>query len=515
MAVKIVGDSNFRDLFASHREEMESDTGMKLEFIYATSVASVKTALEGLDGLEACLDAVLIATPTNEISLKSRNNTKSREGIVESVVTELYNQVVNFATKNEATLLVICQPFLRLEPPWIEAKMKHYLDFLKTTHNSIGNKNVHLGSAVDVETGDLKPDKIHLNKEGLSKLKDIMIADLKTTKTEIAILRNGGIEEVEEDEDMEQTPTNDTRTLRNTPARKKRPLDKSPEEDGKVKKKKSKDRIDAVLDKLDLMMGRMNEERISNRNRFDKLDERLDTHVQEQETLKKEIDSIKKSDNTFAASLREDLDAVENSNSRDTVIVKRLTTTEIIPKDKKELTTLILNEGKAILTLILGDATGMKFISPLYVNNMKRNNKDGETIDNKELPPFKIVFKHLHDAVTFKEKCIAASKDPGHRLHKVYVANQQTIGTRVRLSILWVIADHLKKEKKDSWVSQSLPKPTLMVKEVGNLVRTYSYTEAAMTYGDKIEQKVKDEATKLAKRFFYGQVEKIFLILKD
>ncbi len=48
-----------------------------------------------------------------------------------------------------------------------------------------------------------------------------------------------------------------------------------------------------------------------------------------------------------------------------------------------------------------------------------------------------------------------------------------------------------------------------------NLVKTYSYIEAITTYGEKIDKKVIDDANKLASKFFYGQVEKVFIILKD
>ncbi len=54
-----------------------------------------------------------------------------------------------------------------------------------------------------------------------------------------------------------------------------------------------------------------------------------------------------------------------------------------------------------------------------------------------------------------------------------------------------------------------------MVKDNGVLVRTYCYLEAVTTFGEKIDTKILDEANKLANRFFYGQVEKIFIILKD
>jgi hypothetical protein len=102
-------------------------------------------------------------------------------------------------------------------------------------------------------------------------------------------------------------------------------------------------------------------------------------------------------------------------------------------------------------------------------------------------------------------------------LFKAYLSNQQTIGTRIRLGLLWGVAEYLKKkEKQDSWVSQSSPKPMLMAKAPNsNLVKTYSYIEAITTYGEKIDKKVIDDANKLASKFFYGQVEKVFIILKD
>ena len=81
--------------------------------------------------------------------------------------------------------------------------------------------------------------------------------------------------------------------------------------------------------------------------------------------------------------------------------------------------------------------------------------------------------------------------------------------------LLWGIVDVLKREKKESWVNQSSPKPTLQVKQTGTLVKSYSYLEAISAYGERIDKKVIEDATKLAARFYYGQVEKIFVILKD
>jgi hypothetical protein len=513
MNLLFAGDSNFRDLFTYHRDQIESELGEKVRFEMVTSVASLSALITSLDKPP---DVFIAGSPTNEIALKSRNNTRAREGIIETVVTEFYNLMSDYSIKNEGTFFVICQPFLRLDPPWLDNKMDFYKEFLKTSLNNGTHSNVHLGSVVDLEADDLKPDRVHLNKEGLKKLSKVILYDLKIAKKEYLVMRNGPADTEGEqgtDMDVEDIPLSQSgRKLRNTPARKKRPIEESDDEVRSRKKKTKDGKIDSVLDKLDLLVSRLDQDREATRDRFDRVESKLEETVLSQEVLKKEIKDLKSSDNTFSAALREDLDAVENNNSRDTVVVKKMAHTGQIPTERKELSTLILNIGKDLVKTHMGSDAMVKFISPLYYKNERRPPTQGSRV---ELPPFKITFKHLVDAINFKEKAIAASKLPGDKLHKAYIANIQNVGTRVRSTLMWSIADQLKKEKKDSWVTQGSNKPALIVKVTGNLTKTFGFIEAMINYGDKIDNKAKEEATKLASRFFYGQLEKVFIVLKD
>jgi hypothetical protein len=514
MNILFAGDSNFRDLFTHHRDQIEGDLGEKIRFEMVTSVASLSTLITGL---ERSPDIFILGPPTNEIALKSRNNTRAREGIIESVVTEFYNQVSDYSVKSDTTCFVICQPFLRLDPPWLDNKMDFYKEFLKTTHNNGAHSNVHLGSIVDLEGEDLKPDKVHLNKEGLKKLAKVVQYDLRIAKKEYRVLRNGPVdtegEQAATDMDVEDIPLSQSgRKLRSTPARRKRPIEESDDEIRSRKKKTKDGKIDSVLDKLDLLVSRLDQDREATRDRFDRVESRLEETVLAQEILKKEIKDIKSSDSTFSAAMREDLDAVENNNSRDTVVIKKMEYNGQVPTERKELSNIILNIGKDLVKTHMGDDKIIKFIAPLFYKNERRAPNAGSRV---ELPPFKITFKHLADAVNFKEKAIAASKIPGDKLHKSYIANIQNVGTRVRSTLMWSIAEQLKKEKKDSWVTQGSVKPALVVKVTGNLTKTFGFIEAMINYGDKIDKKAKEEATKLASRFFYGQLEKVFIVLKD
>jgi hypothetical protein len=512
----IIGDSNFRELHTSFKDDLAKNLKIPVKFEYATSVASIKTVLESPDFKQ---DIVFIASPTNEISLKSKNNTKSREGIIEAVMNEFFDGLTGAANRFDTTLFVICYPFLRLEPPWIEGKMEFYKETIRKLLNNSNLNNVHVGSDLDILQCELKPDRVHLNKEGIKKLYGHILTDMKTALTEIEVLRTGGDHDRMED-DSPSSASDDTpssvisqRSLRKTPARNKRHFEDQDEGVKVSKKRKSNGaKIENVLDKLDLFMKELREDRSVNEGRFSQIEGKLEAAIVSQEELKKDVKMMKENDNCFAASVREDLDAMENINSRDTVIVKKLKIDTPCPTDKRELSNLVLETGKQILTLIMGNDSQMKYISPLFLRNERRNPKEGE---RNELPPFKITFKLVSDALTFKEKAIAASKVPEHRLYKAYFAHQQNVGTRVRLMLLWSVAEHLKKENKESWVTQSSPKPTLCVKHSGTLVKTYSYIEAMTSYGEKIDTKVLEEATRLARRFYYGQVEKIFIILKD
>jgi hypothetical protein len=523
MIASILGDSNFRDLYTSYKDSFNRNLEMDTNFEYVTSVVSMRTVLERPNFGS---NVVFVGFPTNEISQKSKNNTKSREGIIEAVVSDFFDCINKFADAHGNVLIVVCYPLLRLEPPWLENKFDFCKDTLRKALNISNHSNVHLGSDFETTQEDLKPDRIHLNKEGMKKVSEILLADLKTASSELKRMRDG-----EDGDQMEEdspdsasdkstssvvarvSPPASQRSLRKTPARNKRHFTEVDTDTRGTKKKRTSDaKIDTVLDKLELFMKELREDRRTNDARFNEVEKKIDSTITSQEELKEEVKKIKESDNCFSASLREDLDAMENVNARDTVIVKKLKMDTPCPTDKKDLATKVMEAGKEILTLIMGDTTAMKYIAPLYFKNERRPPREGE---RNELPPFKITFKHVSEAINFKEKAIAASKLPDNRLYKAYFAHQQNVGTRIRLMLMWSVADNLKKDGKESWVSQSSPKPSLMVRHSGQQVKTYSYIEAMTSFEEKIGSKALEEATKLARKFFYGQVEKIFIVLKD
>jgi hypothetical protein len=219
----------------------------------------------------------------------------------------------------------------------------------------------------------------------------------------------------------------------------------------------------------------------------------------------------KEIDNVYTATVREDLDAVENDNMRNVVIVKKLATKQKIPTDRAELSKVIQKAGRNLVKEIIGSDTEVIFVAQLYTG------KEAIKIVDGFLPPFKIVFKSKQIGMDFKEKAVQNSKEERSTLKGSYFTTQQTLATRIRTNLMWSIAEKLKNAEKgvDAWVTQNLNRPMLQVKGEERYQRGYTFVNAMVKYGSKLDAKAKEESAKLAKRHFEGQVEKIFIVIKD
>jgi len=119
----------------------------------------------------------------------------------------------------------------------------------------------------------------------------------------------------------------------------------------------------------------------------------------------------KEVDNVYTATVREDLDAVENDNMRNVVIVKKLKTKQKMPNDRTELTKIIQKAGRNLVKEIIGSDESVVFVSQLYTG------KDSIKIVEGSIPPFKIVFKSKQAGMEFKETPGQGRRALPERLH--------------------------------------------------------------------------------------------------
>jgi hypothetical protein len=504
----LIGDSNLRQTFLAYKDQLNTEVEVELQFEQATCNETIKICLE--KEREVKPDLIYISSILNEIS-KNTGKGKPTEGIIKSV-TEEQNIVINtVAAKIENTnrLYLQCYPMLRQDPKWMEEKLLQIKFYMKEQHTMYSPANVIIVGEPLIEAGDLQSDKVHLNDAGKAKFFEKIKADLLEGVKEIARFKEFGNDWASQD--LSQSLSQKTPK---TAKKRMRTEEMEVEDDLSIHTPKKKREDETIMSMLKNFMDEIKEDRKQAKKKTEEMEESIDKLKESEVEIWQEVKSLKgkaKEDRLFTATLREDLDAVENEASRNIVIVKKMKTKEKTTTDKAEMGKLVQVEARKLVKELLGCESSIALITLLFMG------KEGLKIKEGQLPPFKIIFKTKEKGIEFKEKAVSRLKTIFDPLHKTYITNQQCLATRIRTTLMWGCVDKIKDEKKgiDSWVNQGLNKPTLQVKGEEKGQRSYTFVAAMEKYGQKLDNKTKEEATKLAKKFFAGQIEKIFLVISD
>jgi hypothetical protein len=506
--IVIYGDSNYRNMLELHKTQLCASINEEVNFKMVTSNESLKAQLEVLNDSPK---VIIIATHLNEVvRTVSVNKNKGRDETIRSVIGETSRIVHASAIARPDTVHIIVPPFFRLEPQWISSRIRLGVFYVKDNVTPSSPWNVAVASQINVASEDLVDDNVHLNSAGKQKLYQSIENDLKKC---LEKMRDGRRSNDWAMDEGSEPPT--PATLRKRPREETLDSD-GEEEDGEQGKKKAK--LDTMIDKIDILVKTIQKERSETKTELQSLTTKINENNAAVEAVKETMESLKsdqRSDLNLTAEMREDIDSLENENLKTTVIVRKLKEKagEPVPKDKKLLRSFIQSTARKLVGEILGEDSiiGVKYAAQLYsfLDPSKKDNQAGL------VPPFKIGFATKDMAVKFREAGIKLSKEDGN-IHKgVYFSFFQSAGTRIRLILMWSVADALKTAQNEVWVNQNLAKPTLQIKEGGKITKTLSFVKVIAEYKDKIPQKTIDEATKLAKRSFAGNLEKTFLVLKD
>jgi len=294
-------------------------------------------------------------------------------------------------------------------------------------------------------------DKVHLNDAGKEKLHGIIQSDIIKIKESMT----------EEDDAMEgnsQLWSSQLSSSQEPPTPgtlKKRPRpeaedDEEAEESDQPKRAK----LENVLETVNVILKEMRDDRARNATKL----EEIDGKVEEVMGKVTKIEEQQESDKLLTSAMREDIDALENESLKTIVIVRKLKTTDKVPKDSKALKTFILAKAKALVQEILDDEAveDIKFVASLYatIDPTKKDNAAGL------VPPFKIGFKSKETGIRFRDRGVANAKEEGNKFATTYFTHCQGSATRIRVSLLWAVATAIKTKSKEVWVNQGSSKPT-------------------------------------------------------
>jgi hypothetical protein len=508
--IVIYGDSNYRNMLELHKEQLKTSLEEEIVFKMVTSNESLKTQLETL--VTPAPKIIIFGTHLNEVvRTVSVNKNKGRDETIRSVIEET-NRIVHASAKvRTETVHIVVPPFFRLEPQWISTRIRLGVFYVKDHMNSGSPWNVVVGSQLEATASDLVDDKVHLNVVGKEKLYKTLEKDLKNCLEQLKTGQKS-LDWAMEEGSEPATPI----TLRKRRRQASMPSEDEEEEGEGQGRKKAK--LDTMLDKIDVLVKTIQQERSDTKVELQNLATKLVEHNATVEAVKETVEGLKsgqKADLNLTAEMREDIDGLENENLKTTVIIRKLKAAadSPVPSDKKLLRSYIQTLARKIVGEIIGqDAViGVKYAAQLYsfIDPTKKDNREGL------VPPFKIGFATKDMAVKFREAAIKLAKEVGSQYKDTYFSFFQSSGTRVRLVLMWSIADALKTDQNEVWINQNQAKPTLQMKENGKITKTMSFVKAVTEYKEKIPQKTIEEATKLAKRTFAGNLEKTFLVLKD
>jgi hypothetical protein len=509
--IYIYGDSNFRNCLEINGERLAASVGDQVIFKMATSNESIRTQLESLEP-EAQPKVVMVGLPLNEvIKTCSNNKNKGRDETLRTVVEDLGKTVHQSAEKHQNTLHIMIPSFLRLDPPWWSSRVKLGIFYIKEAVTINSPWNIAIANPVDVCSEDLGDDGIHLNSKGKEKLYKSLESDL------LKCLENLG--EGRSQDWASQMSTSYEPPTPSTLRKRARP-DCEDEEDSDVEDQSQtscnnkKAKLDTVLDRINLLVKEIQTDRASSKIEINNLGTKIEENKIAIDEIKITVKDLEKKNNDgLTAEMREDIDGLENENLKSIVIVRKLATKDTVPKDKKALRNFIQSKARELVMKVVNKeaSINVKFAVPLYsfVDPSKKDNQAGL------IPPFKIGFGSKDIAIKFRDQAVKLAKEIGSEYKNTYFSFFQSAGTRIRLIIMWSIADNLKNDLRQVWVTQNSSKPVLQIKEGGKIVKTLTYVKAVSEYKDKIAQKALDEAKKLAQKSFEGNLEKTFLVIKD
>jgi hypothetical protein len=505
MVIHMLGDSNLRNTLEINTERLVTATSEEYVFKMATSNESIKTHLEST--LEDP-KIIFIMTPLNEV-VKSvqKNQSKGRDETLREVIAEMSKIVHASAAAKKNTLHVLIPPFLRLEPNWYDTRVRLGVFYVKDCIKRSSPWIIVVSSITDIAPEDLDGDRIHLNATGKEKFYKVLEGDVLKCRENLATTEDGQL--MEWANDFEPPTPGTMRKRMRKPSQ-----DESGDEGALGKKAK----LDSVLDKLDSLVKEIKQERASTKQELGSINVAVEENKVAVGEVKDQVTGLiaqAKKNEVLTAEMREDIDSLENENLKQTVVVRKLKVLdeEAVPKEKKALRSYIQKVARALVAKIQSQAEvgSVRYAAPLYsfIDPTKKDNAVGL------VPPFKIGFVSKDAAIKFREEALKKAKEDGSEYKKTYFTFFQSSGTRVRTMLLWSLADILKTETKDVWVAQNQAKPTLQIKENGRITESLTFVKAMVKYGEKIPIKVIEEATKLAKKNFGGNLKETFIVLKD
>ena len=515
----VMGDSNIRNCYV--KDIFDSKLKLESSFILTNTKESLAATIEKHSKTQVAF--VFHCSWMNEIVTKTKGKEdEAKISETAKIIEEIVDNLFRSAYEKPNWTIVVMKPVRRRMPVYFDQNSGKISNLItEAFYKETPPKNLKLKSPPDIEDKHYVADGVHLNKEGYLLLQSHLIDEISNTIQESELLED---DEMFDFESTGETAPNQQRevtsaakppkltlpsisqTPARTSARNKRVRETEEEDTEKEsyskKIKQTEDRMEAILARMETIMEVAHVKAEENSIRITENTDLIHTN---HTFTKMKLEGL---DLTIAR-LKEENDISENERMRDTIIIKKIIMAENVPTKPQDLIDMAKKLANEMITEIMESEIATKYIGLAFPIEPIRMAKAP-----KEIPPIKVQFRNKEDALDFKNKAIILAKKPNGKYSGLYLVHPFNAATRIRVSILWILAKALKDAKHEAWVAQGSSRPMLMVKK-GQYPKSFGFVQAILEHENFIGKCDFSEPNKLATRFFKGEAQRLFIVLND
>jgi len=530
---RIIGSSNIRNAFSTRLKLSERITGQTTEFVSAVAYSSGLLALSDLKGVSTVLvsflenglaDATELCTDFGEV-----------DKVMDGKVREYLAAVLMAASINSSAKFYVMPPLTRLNPIWLEAKLAPLTDVMCEQTKNV--ENITLLPPFIALANDFESDGVHLNRQTQSRLfnhiLDVLFPGERSVKTK-NISRSLSItddysesppgKKINDEVGIpSSTPTNSSPGTSSQAVPESVDVSISLSDDGEIGQQTqtqstpatniivqvnedvnmvalSNPDLQQLYDMLSKKMDSIRDGSIVTQHKVQAVEARVSATVQQVERNTLMIRSL----HLRTARQAEILDAHSNSLNLNVVMISGVPETQFpVSEELPEIKEVI----KKLITYTPFLVSGVKFAT--YAKYIKHQ--------QGKLPNIKAFFINSDTALAFREKANKLRIEKKEFWSSVYVSNDPTKSTRVRIAILQAIAKRLAplpaNSGKTIFVSRYDVKPQLCFKFGGRVEKRYGFVDAIEKYRSILQPDDKAAARKVAGKTFTEDELRQFIVL--
>jgi len=202
---KVIGNSNIRNAFSTRLKLSERISGQTTEFISAVAYSSGLLALSNLGQANTVLVSFLVNGLVDATELCT--DLEAVDKVLETKTKEYLAAITMTASINPETKFYMMPPMTRTTPIWFESKLGLITEIMAA--QSVGISNLVLLPHFVVLTKDLEADGVHLDRKTQSRLFNHIMEELFPGGINVKT-RNISRDRIESDDDAASPPSKKT-----------------------------------------------------------------------------------------------------------------------------------------------------------------------------------------------------------------------------------------------------------------------------------------------------------------